>query len=139
MRSLSMLYPIAEGNATSSPTTVVTNAPEIPGATAESIERRIRRIENDDELAATLRLHPLASRQLRLGKPPSLLLSIDPTTQDDRAVMVSVGVCYRARTLPLAWVVWPANQPLIGDGFWKRIEALLDIVADLLPIGVPVT
>lgn len=111
----------------------------LSGAKVESIERRIRRIENDDELDATLCLHPLARQQLQLGKPSSLLLIIDPTTQDDRLVMVSVGVWYRARTLPLAWVVWPGNQPLVGDGFWKRIEKLLDTVVDLLPPGVPVT
>lgn len=111
----------------------------LSGAKAESIERRIRRIENDTGLDATLCLHPLARAQLRLGKPRALLLSIDPTTQDDRVVMVSVGVWYRARTLPLAWVVWPANQPLLGPGFWERVEALLDTVVGLLPPGVPVT
>jgi hypothetical protein len=111
----------------------------LSGAQTDSIERRIRRIENDERLDATLCLHPFARQQLRLGKPSSLLLSIDPTTQEDRVVMVSVGVWYRARTLPLAWTVWPANQPLVGDGFWKRIERLLDVVAELLPPGIPVT
>lgn len=111
----------------------------LSGAQVDSIERRVRRIENDEELEATLCLHPLARAQLRLGKPQSLLLVIDPTTQDERVVMVSVGVWYRARTLPLAWVVWPGNRPLTGDRFWKRIESLLDVVADLVPPGVPVT
>jgi len=111
----------------------------LTGAKTESIERRVRRIENDEQLDATLCLHRLARAQLRLGKQCSLLLSIDPTTQDDRVVMVSVGVWYRARSLPLAWVVWPANQPLTGPGFWERIEKLLDTVAELLPPGVPVT
>lgn len=111
----------------------------LSGAQADSIERRVRRIENDEELEATLYLHPLARQQLRLGKPGSLLLSIDPTTQDERVVMVSVGVWYRARTLPLAWVVWPGNEPLTGERFWQRIEKLLDVVATLLPPGVPVT
>lgn len=111
----------------------------LSGAQTDSIERRVRRIENDEELEAALCLHPLARQQLRLGKPRSLLLSIDPTTQDDRVVMVSVGVWYRARTLPLAWVVWPGNRPLTGDRFWQRIEKLLDVVAKLLPPGVPVT
>lgn len=111
----------------------------LSGAKTDSIERRVRRLENDGKLEATLCLHPLARQQLRLGKPRALLLSIDPTTQDDRVVMVSVGVWYRARTLPLAWVVWLANQPLTGPGFWERIEKLLDIVAELLPPGVPIT
>lgn len=108
-------------------------------AKVESIERRVRRIENDPELEATLCLHPFARRRLLLGRPQELLLVMDPTSQEDRVVMVSAGVWYRGRILPLAWVVWPANQPLSGDGFWQRIEALLDVVAELLAVRVPVT
>jgi hypothetical protein len=111
----------------------------LTNATAESIERRIRRIENDKELSATLCLHPFASVRLLFGRPKELLLILDPTTQEDRVVMVSVSVWYRGRSLPLAWVVWPANQPIFGDGFWHRISALFDVVAEILPVGVPVT
>jgi hypothetical protein len=108
-------------------------------ATAESIERRVRRIENDAELDATLCLYPMARQQFLLGRPQSLLLILDPTAQEDRLVMVSIGVWYRGRTLPVAWAIWPGNQPLKGASFWQRIEALLDVVADLLPPGIPVT
>jgi hypothetical protein len=103
-----------------------------------SIERRIRRIENDPEINAALCLHPTARHHLLWGRPQQLLLVIDPTTQDDRVVMVSVGVWYRGRTLPLAWAIWPANTPLTGDGFWTRVAALLDLVAKLLPAGVQI-
>ena len=61
-------------------------------AKAESIERRIRRIENDPELTATLCLHPFARQRLLLGRPQELLLILDPTTQEDRVVMVTVAV-----------------------------------------------
>ena len=37
MRVASRLYPIEAGRATSSPATVHSNAPEMPGATAESV------------------------------------------------------------------------------------------------------
>lgn len=110
----------------------------LTNATAESIERRIRRIENDEQLSATLCFHPLAKQRLAFGRPQQLLLILDPTTQEDRVVMVSVSVWYRGRALPLAWVVWPANQPLKGDGFWQRIETLFDTVATILPKNVPV-
>jgi hypothetical protein len=103
-----------------------------------SIERRIRRIENDPEINAALCLHPTARHHLLWGRPQQLLLVIDPTTQDDRVVMVSVGVWYRGRTLPLAWAIWPANTPLTGDGFWTRVAALLDLVAKLLPARVQI-
>ena len=108
-------------------------------AKAESIERRIRRIENDAQVTSAICLHPLARRRLLLGRPKELLLVLDPTSQDDRVVMVPVAVWYRGRALPLAWAIWPANTPLVQEGFWERIEALLDEVVPLIPVGVSVT
>lgn len=112
---------------------------KLTGASAESIERRIRRLENDGEMEAQLCFHPFARAHLRYGRPEELLLILDPTTQEDHLVMVSVSVWYRGRALPLAWAVWPGNVPLEGDRFWKRIERLLDEVVTLLPKGVAVT
>jgi len=111
----------------------------LSGAKAESIERRIRRIENDAEISAATCFHPWARQRLLLGRPRELLLILDPTTQEDRLVMVSVAVWYRGRALPLAWATWPANTPLAGERFWARIAALLDVVVGLLPCRVPVT
>lgn len=108
-------------------------------ATMASIERRIRRIENDPELSAATCVHPFARWRLALGKPRELLLLLDPTSQDERVVMVTAAVWYRGRALPLAWAVWPANAPLVGPPFWARIAALLAVVADLLPAGTLVT
>jgi hypothetical protein len=107
-------------------------------ASAESIERRVRRIENDPELTACLCFHPFARQRLLFGRPSTLVLIIDPTTQDDRVVMLTVAIEYRGRALPLAWAVWPANTPLEGECFWERVKALLDLVAPLLPKHVPV-
>jgi hypothetical protein len=77
----------------------------LTNATTESIERRIRRIENDDDLSATLCFQPFAKERLAFGRPHELLLILDPTTQEDRVVMVTASVWYRGRTLPLAWLV----------------------------------
>lgn len=107
-------------------------------ATVESCERRIRRIENDEQISAELCLHPLAKAHLALGKPKQLLLLLDPTCQKDHFVMVSIAVWYRGRALPLCWTLWPGNQMLEGERFWERIKALLLCVKDLLPRGVPV-
>jgi hypothetical protein len=107
-------------------------------ATAESIERRIRRIENDENISVTFCFHPLVRDRLAYGRPKQLLLVIDPTTQEDRVVMLTVAVWYRGRALPIAWMTWSANQPLEGDSFWQRVEALLDTVAELLPMRIPV-
>lgn len=107
-------------------------------ATAESLERHVRRIENDPAITAGICFHPFARAHLRIGRPEQLVLALDPTTQDDRVVMVTVGVWYRGRSLPLAWMVWPANQKLEGPGFWARIATLLAEVATLLPPHLPV-
>jgi Transposase DDE domain len=111
----------------------------LSAARPESIERRIRRFENDAEVSAALCFHPLARAHLCWSQPQELLLIIDPTTQDDRVVMVSVAVWYRGRALPLAWAIWPGNKLLEGLRFWERIDALLELVASLLPDHVPVT
>ena len=108
-------------------------------ATAESIERRIRHIENDENICVTTCFHPLAKERLAYGRPKQLLLIIDPTTQEDHVVMLTVGVWYRGKALPLAWMVWPGNKPLKGGGFWQRVETLLDVVAKLLPVNIPIT
>jgi len=110
----------------------------LSNATVESIERRIRRVENDPHITEASCFHPLARERLAYGRPKQLLLVIDPTTQEDHVVMLTVGVWYRGRALPIAWMVWTGNKPLKGDGFWQRVDALLDIVAQLLPVNVPV-
>ena len=110
----------------------------LTNATAESIERRIRRIENYPHISTALCFHPLAKERLAYGRPKQLLLIMDPTTQEDHVVMLTVGIWYRGRALPLAWMIWTGNKPLKGDGFWERVDALLDIVAELLPVSIPV-
>ena len=112
---------------------------KLTGASAESLERRIRRLENDPEMEASLCFHPFVRAHLRYGRPSRLLLILDPTMQKDRLVMISVAIWYRGRALPLAWAIWPGNRPLEGEGFWKRIEHLLDEIVPLLPTGVEIT
>jgi len=107
-------------------------------AQVESLERRVRRIQNDTHLTAALCFHPFAHHHLLLGKPRQLVLILDPTTQDERVVLLTVAVRYRGRALPLAWLVWEANQPLTGAGFWERVASLLALVAPLLPPALPV-
>src|SRR5512146_2565437 len=107
-------------------------------AKAESLERRMRRMENDVEIQAETCFYPLARAYLGRAKPQRLILIVDPTCQEDRLVMVSINVWYRGRSLPLVWTVWPANCPLEEEGFWQRVARLLDRAAGLLPPGVPV-
>jgi len=114
----------------------------ITNASAESIERRVRRLENDPRLTAALCFHPLAKAWLALGKPKELILVVDPTTQDDRLVLLSVGVWYRGRTLPLVWALWPGQIPLKKEqgatGFWQRVGEVLSAVREIVPAGVEI-
>jgi len=107
-------------------------------AQTASLERRVRRIENTPEYQAATCVHPLAKYHLALGKPQQLLICIDPTTQADHIVMLTVSVSYRGRSLPLAWTLWVANRPLTGASFWERVAALLAEVATLLPAAIPI-
>jgi len=107
-------------------------------ASEESLERQVRRIENDPDIEASRCVHPLARRHLALGQPQVLYLIIDPTSQDERVVMLTVSVWYRGRSLPLVWAVWPANRPLTEARFWERVAKLLEWVKELLPVGIPV-
>lgn len=101
--------------------------------TQESIERRIRRMEHDPYLTPVLCFRPFVRHLLRIGNPQHMVLALDPTTQDERVVMVTVSLVYHGRTLPLAWVIWPGNQPLKGKGFWERIQEMIDELWLLLP------
>lgn len=108
-------------------------------AAAESIERRIRRSENDPAICAKRCYAPLIQAVLRRSALSELILILDPTTQADHVVMVSVNAWYRGRSLPIAWTIWPGNVPLEGERFWARIQSLLAEVHELLPRQVRVT
>jgi hypothetical protein len=103
-----------------------------------SLERRLRRIQNDPELTASLCFHPFARQRLAWSRPPRLVLVLDTTTQADRVTLLTASVWYRGRALPLAWAAWPAQQRLPEPLFWTRVQAVLAAVATLLPVGVPV-
>jgi len=107
-------------------------------AQPESIQRRVRRTENDPQLTPQACFEPMATAWLAARPMQRAILIVDPTTQDDRVVKISVAIWYRGRSLPLVWDVYPANEPLKGPGFWERIDALLSRAADLLPAGIDV-
>ena|ERR1051326_3570136 len=107
-------------------------------ASVESLERRVRRSENDPELNAAFCLHPMVQHYLAVGHPDPLVLIIDPTTKQDQITLLAISIPYRGRALPLAWMAWPGNQPLEGARFWERVQMLFEQIAPLLPREVPV-
>ncbi len=108
------------------------------GVQATSVERRVRRAENDAQITARTCFDPLVKRILANSQLEELQLIVDPTLQEDRVVMVSLNAWYRGRSLPLVWTIWPANRPLKGAGFWQRMADLLAGAQRLLPPGVRV-
>jgi hypothetical protein len=130
---------ISAGNARPAQVAKALDKLHLTGATkAESLERQVRRMENDPEVNAEYCFRPLVRAYLAMGRPQQLVLILDPTLEEDKLVMVSVNLWYRGRSLPMVWTIWPANTPLEGDGFWKRISLLLDEVAKVVPPAVPV-
>lgn len=123
------------------PTQIARGVSQRLGAMAQvpSIERRIRRWQNDEQIRAANCLHPVVRQQLRqVPAGQELVLILDPTTKRDRQVVLMAAVWYRGRALPVAWDSWPGNVSLKGRRFWERVESLLDVVGTLLPAGVTV-
>jgi len=110
----------------------------ISAAQVDSLERRVRRIENDRRLSAATCLHPLAQDYLQTAQTDRLYLILDATSHTDQVMLLMAGVWYRGQCLPLAWQTWAANVPLQGAGFWQRVAQMLATVARLLPAGVEV-
>ena len=110
----------------------------VSDAQVDSLERRVRRIENDERLSAVACLHPLAQDYLRQADTQRLYLILDVTSHTDQVMLLMAAVWYRGQCLPLAWDTWTANVPLTGDRFWQRVAQVLAVVASLLPVGVEV-
>jgi len=108
----------------------------------ESLERRLRRTLRDPGLEPATCLAPLLAAALdwpalrRGGR--RLVLAADDSSHTDRVHLFRVSLCYRGGSLPLAWATWPQQVPLAAGEYWRRVEAVLDAAAALLPPGVPV-
>ena len=107
----------------------------ISQAQEESLARQIRRTQNDRQISAKVCVDPFVRSQLARAETACITLILDPTTQDERVVLLVAAVWYRGRALPLAWLSWPAQKPLRGASFWERVAHLLARVASLLPKG----
>ena len=59
---------------------------------------------------------PLLRWIVALWTGTQLALALDATSLGVRFVVLTVSVVYRGCAIPVAWTVWPANQP----GAWRR-------------------
>ncbi|HUS16106.1 MAG TPA: hypothetical protein VM536_14000, partial [Chloroflexia bacterium] len=106
-----------------------------PGATADSIERRLRRALGDPRLGdAEALFAPLARAALRGLPAGRCYLVLDDTAQADSGAQVTLlALAFAGRALPLAWGRWAG--PLPDGASWRQVAALLDRAAALLPPG----
>lgn len=106
----------------------------------DNATRRLRRTLADPRLVAYRLYYPAIRAWLRRAvagmSEPRLVLALDESSLTDRIHLFRVSLLYWGGALPLAWAIWPKNQPL-PDGFYGReVDVVLRDVAALLPPGV---
>ena len=107
-----------------------------------SIARRLRRALHDPKVTAARYYEPAVRAVVdwdglrRRGKPA--ILALDESSQDERVHLLRVSLTYWGTAIPLAWEVWPQNEPLAEGEYWRRIDAVLDRAAALVPTGLAV-
>lgn len=117
---------------------------ELGVSTAEraSVLRRLRRTLRDPRVTAARCYAPAVRalvnwEELRTrGKPA--LLALDESSQDDRVHLLRVSLTYWGTALPLAWVTWPQNVPLVSGTYWERMDEVLAQTASVVPAGLDV-
>jgi len=108
---------------------------------AGSVVRTLERVLSDDKLDWGVLYEPALKasidwNQLLRGSR-RLVLAVDESTKNERVHLLRVGLPYWGHCLPLAWELWPQNQPLKSNGgYWTRIEAVVDRVKKVIPAGL---
>jgi hypothetical protein len=112
---------------------------EIGVSTAEraSVLRRLRRTLRDPRVTAERCYAPAVRTlvnwdELRTRKKPAIL-ALDESSQDDRVHLLQVSLTYWGTALPLAWVTWPQNVPLVDGTYWDRMDQVLAQTASIVP------
>jgi hypothetical protein len=106
---------------------------------AASHERRLRRTISDPVLRAVPMYGRVVRRVLRQLRPGQRVwLILDESGHSDVVRVLLAALWYRGRAVPLAWVLWQAQQPH-DQSYWSDCQDLLAQVADILPAGVHVT
>lgn len=112
----------------------------VSAAQRASIERRLRRSLRDEQVAASTCYGPAVRAMVNWAglakRGKSAVLAIDESSQDDRAHLLRASLTYWGTALPLAWELWPQNAALAAGEYWRRVDAVLDRVAAVLPAGL---
>ncbi len=107
---------------------------EIPSQTAKSssIEMQMRRFVKNDKIDEKVMFLPFAEMILQQLALHTLYIAIDGSTVARGCMTVMVGVVYRQRLLPLAWVTYKGKK---GHTTAERHIELLELLKPLIPTG----
>jgi len=104
---------------------------EVPGAVKDqSIEMRMRRWVKHGDIDVEVTYMPFAQQILLSLADSPLVLAMDGSQVGRGCMVLMVGVVYRSRLLPLAWVVYPGQK---GHTTAARHIEVLEKVLPLLP------
>lgn len=110
---------------------------EIPHTAKDaSIERRMVRFVKNERIDVAVYYMPFAQALLAHLASAPLLLVMDASVVGRGCMVLMVGVVYKQRALPLAWIVYQGKKGHASAS--KHIE-VLELVLPLIPQGVDVT
>ena len=113
-------------------TTVATYAALLLRQSQNTLRQRLREFYKDAahksgaqrrELDITPCFAALLRWIVRLGTLPHkcLALALDATTLKQRFTVLSIGVLYQHRAIPVAWTILPANQVGSWQPYWEAL------------------
>ena len=107
---------------------------EIPSPTAKpkSIEKRMRRLVKNERVDEKVFYMPFAEMILQQLGRHTLYMALDGSSVGRGCMVVMVGVVYRQRLLPLAWVTYKGKK---GHTTAARHIELLQLLRPLIPTG----
>jgi hypothetical protein len=109
---------------------------EVPTAAKEkSIQMRMRRWVKHEKIEVEVTYMPFGGQILEALASAPLLLAMDGSTVGRGCMVLMVGVVYRKRALPLAWVVYPSKK---GHAPATVHVEVLRKVVPLIPAGAEV-
>lgn len=110
---------------------------EIPTAAKDkSIEMRLRRWVKHDRIDGEMIYLPFARQLLSVLSEQELVLVMDGSQAGRGCMVLMVGVVYKKRALPIAWLVYKGKK---GQTTAKRYMEALEKVKALLPETAKVT
>jgi hypothetical protein len=99
-------------------------------ASADSIERRLRRTLAETEFEASRVFEHVARASLRNLTRGQYLLLLDDTQQTTHCTLSTLALAYGGRALPLAWCRWSGK---LHGAYWSQIDQMFDQAQRLLP------